>query len=112
MLNKVSNISRFYNTLVPEESPPPLEIAVLQHWLLPTAVKHADYLRVNDIDFSSAKKMKSDLDKSIESLDPADDSFTAADFTRCSTLVSNKTKSRGQDSCLVDNKPFLEERLL
>ena len=71
-------------------------------WLPPTAVKHVDYLRVKDIDFSSAKKMKSDLDKFIESLDPAD-------FTRCSTPVSNKTKSRSRNSCLVDIKPSLEE---
>ena len=57
-------------------------------------MKHVDYLHVKDIDFSSAKNIKSDLDKSIESLDPADDSFTAADFTCCSTPVSNKTKSQ------------------
>ena len=78
-------------------------------WLLPTAVKHVGYLRVKDIDFSSAKKMKSDLDKSIESLDPADDTFTVAAFTRCSTPVSNKTKLGSRNSCLVDIKSSLEE---
>ena len=74
-------------------------------------MKHVDYLRVKDIDLqiSSAKKIKSDLDKSIESLDPADDSFIVAAFTRCSTAVSNKTKSGSRNSCLVDIKPSVEE---
>ena len=58
---------------------------------------------------SCAKKTKSALDKSIKSSDPADDSFTAAHFTFCSTPVSNKTKSGSQNSCLVDIKPSLEE---
>ena len=68
-------------------------------------MKHVDCLHIKDIDFSSAKN----LDKSIESLDPADDSFTAADLTRCSTPVSSKTISQSQNSCLVDIKPSLEE---
>lgn len=38
-------------------------------WLLPAAVKQVDYARVKDINFSSAKKLKTDLDKSIESLE-------------------------------------------
>ena len=38
-------------------------------WLLPTTVKNVDYLRVKDIDFTSAKKKKSDIDTSIDSLD-------------------------------------------
>ena len=37
-------------------------------WLLPSAVKQVVYARVKDINFSSAKKLKSDLDKSIESV--------------------------------------------
>ena len=57
----------------------------------------------------SPLQRRSDLDKSIESLDPADDSFTIADFTHCSTPVSNKTKSGSRNSCLVDIKPSLEK---
>ena len=37
-------------------------------WLLPSAVKQVEYARVKDIDFSSAKKLKSDHDKSLESV--------------------------------------------
>ena len=47
-------------------------------WILPTTVKNVDYLRVKDINFTSAKKMKSDLDKSIDSLDV---SFKSADVS-------------------------------
>ena len=36
-------------------------------WLLPSAVKQVEYARVTDIEFSTAKKLKSDPDKSIES---------------------------------------------
>ena len=34
-------------------------------------MKNVDYLRVKDINFTSAKKMKCDLDKTVNSLDPA-----------------------------------------
>lgn len=34
-------------------------------WLLSSAVQQVEYARVKDINFSSAKKLKSDLDKSI-----------------------------------------------
>ena len=39
-------------------------------WILPTYVKQVDYARINDIDFTSAKKLKENLDKSIENFDP------------------------------------------
>ena len=38
-------------------------------WLLPSAVKQVDYARIKDINFSSARKLKTDLDKSIERVD-------------------------------------------
>ena len=41
-------------------------------WLLPTYVKQVDYATVRDIDFTSAKKLKANLDKSIENLDTKD----------------------------------------
>ena len=38
-------------------------------WLLPTYVNEVSYARVKDIDFSSAKKLKENLDTRIDSLD-------------------------------------------
>ena len=35
-------------------------------WLLPTTVKQVDYARIKDINISSAKKLKANLDKCIE----------------------------------------------
>lgn len=71
-------------------------------WLLPNAVKNVEYLRVKDINFTSAKKMKSDLDKSIDSLG------TAADFTEL-TSTSTATVSDKRKSCFVDMTPSQEE---
>ena len=45
-------------------------------WILPATVKNVDYLRMKDIDFTSARKMKSDLDKSIDSLESTTDNST------------------------------------
>lgn len=42
-------------------------------WLLPSYVKQVDYARVRDINFTSGKKMKSDLDASIDNI--PNDSF-------------------------------------
>ena len=42
-------------------------------WLLPLYVKQVDYARVHDINFTSAKKMKFDLDASIDKV--PNDSF-------------------------------------
>ena len=41
-------------------------------WLVPTYLKQVDYARVRDIDSTSAKKPKANLDKSIENLDTKD----------------------------------------
>ena len=41
-------------------------------WLFPTYVKQVDYARIRDIDPTSAKKLKANLDKSIENLDTKD----------------------------------------
>ena len=38
-------------------------------WLLPTYVNEVPYARVKDIDFTSAKKLKENLDREIDSLD-------------------------------------------
>ena len=40
-------------------------------WILPTYVKDVNYSRIADINFSSARKLKADLEKSLESLDPS-----------------------------------------
>ena len=37
-------------------------------WILPSYVKEVEYARVRDINFTSAKKMKTDLDATIDSL--------------------------------------------
>ena len=37
-------------------------------WLLPTYVKQVEYGRIRDINFTSARKVKSDLDAKIDSL--------------------------------------------
>ena len=47
-------------------------------WLLPTTVKQVDYARVKDINFSSTKKLKADLDKSTKSLDSTSSAFSSA----------------------------------
>ena len=44
-------------------------------WLLPSYVKQVDYARVRDINFTSARKMKSNLDASIDNV--PNDSFPA-----------------------------------
>ena len=40
-------------------------------WILPTYVKEVNYSRIPDINFSSARNLKADLEKSLESLDPS-----------------------------------------
>ena len=40
-------------------------------WILPTYVDHVDYARVQDINFSSAKKMKADLDAKLSNIPEA-----------------------------------------
>lgn len=40
-------------------------------WLLPSYVKQVDYARVHGINFTSAKRMKSDLDASIDKRTPS-----------------------------------------
>ena len=35
-------------------------------WILPSYVKEVEYSRVRDINFTSAKKMKTDLDATLE----------------------------------------------
>ena len=37
-------------------------------WLLPTYVDHVEYARVQDINFTSAKKMKANLDEKISNI--------------------------------------------
>ena len=75
-------------------------------WLLPTYVKQVDYARVRDIDFTSAKKLKANLDKSIENLDTKDlPQFTTGTY-HASVSRNNKVrvailaKSRGAQTIL------------
>ena len=63
-------------------------------WLLPTYVKQVDYARFRDNDFTSAKKLKANLDKSIENLDTKDlPQFTTGTY-HVSAPVSRNDKVR------------------
>ena len=63
-------------------------------WLLPTHLKQVDYARVRDIDFTSTKKLKANVDKSIENLDTKDlPQFTTGTY-HVSAPVSRNDKVR------------------
>lgn len=59
-------------------------------WLLPTYVNEVPYARIKDINFSSAKKLKENLDRKIDSLDESDLQFPKRNNkqTGCSGKVS------------------------
>ena len=59
-------------------------------WILPSAVNHLEYKRVEDINFISAKKLKSDLDKSIESVNSSNIELSAASQIPEHTPTENK----------------------
>lgn len=58
-------------------------------WLLPTYVKQVDYSRIRDINFTSARKMKADLDLSIDNL-PND--FNPTDYNPDLPVKKNMSK--------------------
>ena len=62
-------------------------------WLLPSTVKQVDYARVKDINFSSAKKLKNDLDKSIENVNSP------------STVTPSETSPAGRTSVIQTPSP-------
>ncbi|XP_022807132.1 uncharacterized protein LOC111344187 isoform X1 [Stylophora pistillata] len=64
-------------------------------WILPATVKSVDYLRVKDINFTSAKKMKSDLDKTVNSLNCAADTKS----------LSASLESSGASASATPRKP-------
>ena len=57
-------------------------------WILPPFVKDVEYARVRDVNFKSAKKLKSELDKSIENL-INDDCITFCKEKRTSIVKIN-----------------------
>ena len=59
-------------------------------WLLPSAVKQVEYARVKDINFASAKKLKIDLDKSIESVNSSSTESSSAAQIPEPTPAENK----------------------
>jgi hypothetical protein len=75
-------------------------------WILPTAVKNVDYLRVKDINFTSAKKMKCDLDKTVNSLDPA--ACTTTDTSKV-TLESSSVSAKAHKPKAPLSKPSAKE---
>ena len=67
-------------------------------WILPSFANEVEYARVRDINFKSAKKMKADLDATIENL--PDDLQLSADskiFTG-SLLSGSETGSASADT--------------
>lgn len=56
-------------------------------WILPSYVKEVEYARVRDINFTSAKKMKADLDSTIDRLSQL------SEVDDCLDVRKNETKS-------------------
>ena len=67
-------------------------------WILPTYVKEVNYSKIENINFTSAKKLKADLDKSVESLS------VGSPMPRQSTPIPAKPKA----STLIE-KPSEDE---
>ena len=67
-------------------------------WLLPTYVNEVPYARVKDIDFTSAKKLKENLDNKIDSWDE----HTATPMVNSSQTLSQVGQPKG-------NSPSAEE---
>ena len=66
-------------------------------WILPTYVKQVDFARVRDINFTSARKMKTDLEKKI-------DNHRDISSQSKSTQVSGQIKSNSKD-CKAPTEP-------
>lgn len=64
-------------------------------WLLPTFVKEVSYERVENINFSSAQKLKRELDDKIEKLGDDYDSITVNDEVTNNDSMQPTTKSSG-----------------
>ena len=62
-------------------------------WLLPTYVSEVSYERVKDIDFSSAKKLKENLDRSIDSFDGTTSQLSDQSETRATDATANVSEA-------------------
>ena len=60
-------------------------------WILPTYVKEVNYFRIADIDFSSARKLEADLQKSLESSDPSKPMKSQRQSTPVPTKINHST---------------------
>ena len=66
-------------------------------WLLPTYVTEVSYARVKDIDFSSAKKLKGNLDTRIDSLDrTCADSQVEPTCSKATTAIPSHPASKSE----------------
>ena len=66
-------------------------------WLLPTYVTEVSYARVKDIDFSSAKKLKENLDTRIDSLDTTcTDSQVEPTCSKATTAIPSHPASKSE----------------
>ena len=70
-------------------------------WLLPTYVNEVPYARVKDIDFTSSKKLKENLDKKIDSLDEHTASPTVNSSQTLSHVVHPKANSPSAEEMAV-----------
>ncbi len=79
-------------------------------WILPNTVKTVDYSRVMDIYFRSAKKMKSNLDKSMDSLVPCSEGLELnVDMTCESESVKSIKSSKPKSISTKPSSAELEE---
>ena len=60
-------------------------------WILPTYLKEVNYSRIADINFSSARKLKADLEKSLESLDPSNPMQSQRQSTPVPAKINHST---------------------
>ena len=75
-------------------------------WILPTYVNEVPYARVKDINFSSAKKLKENLDQKIDNLDNLQ---RPTIFSRPEALQSPRVSSSGAVSASANLCPLKEE---
>ena len=65
-------------------------------WILPSYVKEVEYARVRDINFTSAKKMKADLDATLDGLlETSQASNSPPDVRSRSKIVPFPSDGRG-----------------
>ena len=75
-------------------------------WILPTYVNEVPYARIKDINFSSAKKLKENLDQKIDNLDNLQQPTISS---RLEASQSPRVSSSGAVSASANLRPLKEE---